>query len=480
MKRYWMRVIGFCVGLSICLISLSSCDGEDFLRWWNFSKDLDASEEEAGRKLDPGLQFELNDEETGYTVKGYDGRAAYLWIPAVYNGLPVTEIGDGAFAYCTGFTSATIPTSVTKIGDAAFRGCNRLESLTLAGSVTHIGARAFASCTGLTQVTLPDSVTDLGGYAFEKCENLSSVSVGEGLTRIGVSIFRDCSALTLPSCDGVSYFGNEEKPYLYAYGVASKVPDKLTLPAMTRGICPNALAYHKDLVQVVIPDHVKTIGGCAFTNCRSLTEVVIGKGLEHMGEAVFTGCDALTELSISSENQVYHASGACLIETASRTLVAACENSVIPDDGSVTALAECVFMGCYMTDFVVPDCVQKIGANAFQGCRQLRSIQLPASLEIIESGTFYNCKALKSVVIPKTVKTVNASAFCGCESLTTVYYEGTEEEWQGILVRNEYGLNGPLVNARRYVYSEAQPTEGGEAWRYVEGIPTVWPSLGKG
>ena len=58
-----------------------------------------------------------------YTASGgniiiiaYTGPGGAVVIPATIDGMPVTGIGEGAFAYITGLTSITIPNSVTSIG----------------------------------------------------------------------------------------------------------------------------------------------------------------------------------------------------------------------------------------------------------------------------------------------------------------------------------------------------------------------------
>ena len=89
----------------------------------------------------------------------------------------ITSIGDYAFAYCKSLTSVTIPNSVTSIGEGAFGGCESLTSVTIPNSVTSIGNDAFAGCFGLTSVTIPNSVTSIGGQAFYGCESLTSVTV---------------------------------------------------------------------------------------------------------------------------------------------------------------------------------------------------------------------------------------------------------------------------------------------------------------
>ena len=105
----------------------------------------------------------------------------------------VTTIGERAFWGCNSLTSVTIPDSVTTIGEGAFFDCKSLTSVTIGNSVTTIGGKAFAGCKSLTSVTIPDSVTTIGNYAFYNCISLTSVY---------------CKAITPPSLDGTSVFGN--------------------------------------------------------------------------------------------------------------------------------------------------------------------------------------------------------------------------------------------------------------------------------
>ena len=54
-----------------------------------------------------------------------------LVIPSEIEGLPVTSIGRGAFAYCRDLTSINIPDGVTSIGGAVFIACESLQSVTI-------------------------------------------------------------------------------------------------------------------------------------------------------------------------------------------------------------------------------------------------------------------------------------------------------------------------------------------------------------
>ena len=122
-----------------------------------------------------GLEFTLNDAGTGYAVTDYTGTDTIVFIPAIYEGKPVTSIGMCAFEYCTNIESIEIPDSVTSIGYEAFYNCTNIESIEIPDSVTSIGDSAFYYCTSLESVVIPDSVTSIGYDAFAGCVSLTWV-----------------------------------------------------------------------------------------------------------------------------------------------------------------------------------------------------------------------------------------------------------------------------------------------------------------
>lgn len=87
----------------------------------------------------------------------------------------MTEIGGGAFVFCTGLTRVVILDGVTSICNSMFAECTGLESIVIPDSVTSIGWSAFYGCTALTSIVIPDSVTEIGISAFYGCTALKSV-----------------------------------------------------------------------------------------------------------------------------------------------------------------------------------------------------------------------------------------------------------------------------------------------------------------
>ena len=71
----------------------------------------------------------------------------------------------------------------------------------------------------------------------------------------------------------------------------------------------------------------------------------------------------------------------------------------------------------------------------------LTSIEIPNSVTSIGGAAFKGCSNLTSIEIPASVTSIGGSAFDECSGLTTVYYTGTEEQWNSISIasyRNSY------------------------------------------
>ena len=82
-------------------------------------------------------------------------------------------------------------------------------------------------------------------------------------------------------------------------------------------------------------------------------------------------------------------------------MIAGCSTSVIPTDGSVTSIGDAAFAGSGLT----------------------------------------------SIVIPVSVTSIGYQAFDDCSNLTTVYYTGSEAEWEQIVIGsdNDYLLEAEIV-----------------------------------
>lgn len=119
--------------------------------------------------------------------------------------------------------------------------------------------------------------------------------------------------------------------------------------------------------------------------------------------------------------------------------------SAVTIENGVTSIGSYAFFDCVqMKSVSIPGSVETIGGWAFAGCDNLESIIIPDGVNLISNGAFCDCDALKIVTISATVTRIREDSFSSCDNLKDVYYTGTENEWNEILIGD---FNDPLKNA---------------------------------
>ena len=147
------------------------------------------------------------------------------------------------------------------------------------------------------------------------------------------------------------------------------------------------------------------------------------------------------------------------------------EFSIILPEG-LTMINNGAFMSAMnMTSITLSSTIKEIGEAAFHGCGGLKEIIIPEGVTKIGTRSFMFCSGLQSIVLPKTIISIGNDAFIGCDSLTTIFYTGTPEDFDEMLISDG---NVSLTSATVYFYSETAPTQPGNYWHYVEGVPIVW------
>lgn len=173
------------------------------------------------------------------TITGYSGRSRDVVIPAEIDGLPVTAIGDGAFARQT-ILSVAIPEGVKRLGSSVFDFCPYLESVSLPESLRIIGGNAFYGCSALTELYIPAGVTMIDGLCFgwSGLEAINVAQDNEFYTSVdGVLYTKDMATLVFyPRCRrSTSYTIPEGVVETYIYAIDRPVfLETLTLPTTFR------------------------------------------------------------------------------------------------------------------------------------------------------------------------------------------------------------------------------------------------------
>jgi hypothetical protein len=233
------------------------------------------------------------------------------------------SIGAYAFKNCSILTSITLPASLSSIGAFAFDGCNTLTTIDIPTAVTTIGNGAFGNCNNLTSITitggsssfavdsgalyntskttlyqfpsglttatptLPASVTRLGSYCFYGCKNITGYTIPSTINSIGDGPFTSCSSLTQFTIgSGTTLYSVQNSVLLNA--------SKTTLIQYPGGLTNTT--YN-------IPSSVTTIANASFQNVVNLIALVIPTSVTTIGDNAFNGCTiSVLEIPYSVKN----------------------------------------------------------------------------------------------------------------------------------------------------------------------------------
>lgn len=162
---------------------IDNLENEDLLP--NYKKQ-DKKKQISSVSLEESIEYlKLNKKEDYYTVSGIKGKISEVFIPSIYNGIPIKEIERKAFLGQKSLQKVIIDDGVTTIMDMAFLGCSNLETVVLPNTLKVIYQKAFSGCERLKDIIIPESVIKIGASAFCNCKSLTSISLPDLLKQIG-------------------------------------------------------------------------------------------------------------------------------------------------------------------------------------------------------------------------------------------------------------------------------------------------------
>ena len=378
--------------------------------------------------IGPGGAVTVPETINGFTVTGLgatvfanNGLVTGLAVPAC-----VTDIGDGAFAYCSNLTAFAVAPLNTSFcsqdgvlltadqttllqyplgrGDAAYAVSNAVQT---------IGNHAFAGCTNLVTVTIPASVTAIGDGAFAACPTLAGLYfLGQppslswddpfaGNADTGAKVYCE------PGCSwNYNWWYGSLMTYPWFPGYECSINWNDGFVTLTRYIGPGG--------DVTIPDSINLvpitgIGDGAFSNCTAVTSVAIPASVTAIGNLAFFDCPNLGALTVSPSSTAYSSTpDGVLFDLVNNTLL---QYPAGKADSS----------------FTVSNGVASIGAFAFAGSTNLVSITIPASVTYIATGAFAGCANLRTLYFGGDEPGLGADVFAGVNA--AVYYPPGKSWW---------------------------------------------------
>jgi len=288
----------------------------------------------------------------------------------------LTYMGSAIFNGCVSLKEFSMPKNITQVQELFFEGCTSLSDVTLHDDVTRIGRRAFADCTSLKNLTLPKSLNYLGAEAF----------TGTGITEITIPK----SLLTAGHGEGLS---TGLFPYDYNKGPFGGSPlETVYFESGTTEIVDGLFQGAKKLKNVDL-SNIERIGSYSFSNCTEFVPVLT-ETTKEIGNYAFTRCIGITDFVFPA-----------WMETIPNGLLAG------------TGIGYVVF----------PETVKVIGADAYNGCKNLSYIEFSDTVTDIGNYAFYGCTALDEIDIPGTVINIGQQAFMACSNLKKLtMHKGTQ------------------------------------------------------
>ena len=95
----------------------------------------------------------------------------------------------------------------------------------------------------------------------------------------------------------------------------------------------------------------------------------------------------------------------------------------------LTEISDYTFQSCNLYGITLSNSINLIGKSAFNN-NIFEIIVIPNSVETIKTSAFEDCINLAEITLPKSLTSIGASAFKNCSSLETVYYKGTQAQWE--------------------------------------------------
>ncbi|MCI5744897.1 MAG: leucine-rich repeat domain-containing protein, partial [Erysipelotrichaceae bacterium] len=276
-------------------------------------------------------------------------------------------------------------------------------NISLPSSVNYIGDRAFSE-SGLESFTVNENTTHLGEGIFAYCDNLTTLDVEEGNS-------------VYSSTNNVIYYTNENnKKVLYCH--ASGIDDDFIVPNDVYIIDMYAFAGC-NMQHVTLNEGLNEIKNDAFSKCNDLVEIVFPQSLETIGVRAFESCTSLGDIVITRNiiNLSRHAF--CYDYNI--------KNITIEEGSKLSRLGSGVFGYTGITSFTIPSNITSIAQYAFEGCNNLKEVTFAEgnTLESISAYMFDGAYSLERITFANDnkIKHIQARAFSGMSSLKYVNFE---------------------------------------------------------
>ena len=267
---------------------------------------------------------------------------------------------------------------VTAIGSAGTY--TNVTAVNLPSTLKTINTNAFSN-SQITTINIPAGTDDIYDGAFAQIENLTAITVAAGNPKY-------------TAADGVLYEDKSGNKYLKAYPVA-KAGTTFTVPSGVYGVSTNGFQQAKNLTTINLPASIQDL---------PTTKEANG----------FTSATNLTAIKVDPSNTNFKDEDGVVLTKDGRTLVAyPFARHGVPNPA---------YNGPEVTMhpgevYSIPTSVETIGKGAFAKAKEITAVQLN-NVKKISEGAFYSVRNLRNVELGASVETIEDGAISDTPDLS--------------------------------------------------------------
>ncbi len=366
------------------------------------------------------------------------------------------EYSNMAFNNCPNLQSVHIGAGLKFFDSDSFLRCPALKTFTVAAENENLSSAdgcvyskdgkeflRYPAAMAADAFTVPDSVERIFRNAFYGAQ-LREVFLPDTLVSVGESVFAyadTLEAIHIPEIGG-NYCTEDGVLYDMRYRLLVQYPSgkreiEFAVPDWVNAIGIHAFTGNDYLQRITMPDSVKEIYDGAFTDCQGLKYAYLPAQIDFLGRGIFEQCEHLLTATFPEG-----------IDTVPDSMFLGCSSLreiTLPE--TVRNVENNAFDHCSsLWTMDLPETMDSLGWYSFSYCTNLRTFTVPEGITQIDS-TFSYDKALEKLFLPASLETIRSNTLTEELPLTDVYYAGTQEQWEAVIVEeNNPALDGVEIH----------------------------------
>ena len=267
---------------------------------------------------------------------------------------------------------------VTAIGSAGTY--TNVTAVNLPSTLKTINTNAFSK-SQITTINIPAGTDDIYDGAFAQIENLTAITVDAGNSKYTAE-------------DGILYEDKSGNKYLKAYPVA-KAGTTFTVPSGVYGVSTNGFQQAKNLTTINLPASIQDL---------PTTKEANG----------FTSATNLTAIKVDAGNTKFKDEDGVVLTKDGKTLVA----YPFARHGVLNPAYNGPEVTMHLGEvYSIPTSVETIGKGAFAKAKEITAVQLN-NVKKISEGAFYSVRNLRNVELGASVETIENGAISDTPDLS--------------------------------------------------------------